>query len=48
MRVVDIDARARVVLRIVAFAGLGLLAGFVLAGLRPHTTPVGTGDTSVE
>ncbi len=48
MRVVDTNARAGVVLRIVALAVLGLLAGFVLSGLRPHTTQIGTGDTSVE
>lgn len=35
-------------MRILALLGLGLLAGFVLSGLRPHTTPVGSGDTSVE
>lgn len=47
MRVVDTRKRARVFLRILAFLGVGLLAGFVLAGLRPHTTKVGAGDTHV-
>lgn len=47
MRLVESNERARVLVRIVALAGLGLLAGFVLAGLRPHTTKVGTGDTPV-
>ncbi len=48
MRVVSTHERGRVVLRILALAGLGLLAGFVLAGLRPHTTKFGTGDTRVQ
>jgi hypothetical protein len=48
MRVVETNTRARVVMRILALLGLGLLAGFILSGLRPHTTPVGTGDTSVQ
>jgi hypothetical protein len=48
MRVVSTDERGRALLRIVALAALGLLAGFVLAGLRPHTTKVGTGDTRVQ
>lgn len=47
MRAVSTHGRGRVVLRIVALIGLGVLAGFVLAGLRPHETRVGTGDTSV-
>jgi hypothetical protein len=47
MRVVSTHDRGRVVLGIVALAGLGLLAGFILAGLRPHETRVGAGDTSV-
>jgi hypothetical protein len=48
MRVVENNSRARVFLRILALAVLGVLAGFVLAGLRPHTTQIGSGDTSVE
>ena len=47
MLVVTTHGRGRVILRIVALAGLGLLAGFVLAGLRPHETRIGTGDTRV-
>lgn len=47
MRVVDTDERGRVFLRMAAIAALGLAAGFILAGLRPHTTQIGTGDRHV-
>jgi len=40
MPVVTDTHSSRVLLRILALAGLGLLAGFVLAGLRPHRRQV--------